>query len=170
MVSSGRASTGPCSDCMILFVGATRQVCTSDGAGEQRISCDQLLLGNEVQADASLGVTRSVENVSNQAAGTNFVTRAKAGVDHNLLGRTHADPGGLQIQHLQQGSIVLVQQNRSSREPLQLGRSAYVIDVRVGNDDLLHRQSVALHDGHHVFDVVAGIDDHAFFRLFIADH
>ena len=53
---------------------------------------------------------------------------------------------------------------------LQLGRSAHVINVRVGDDDLLHRQPVSLHHGHDVFDVVAGIDDHGFFCLFIADH
>src|ERR1017187_74094 len=45
-----------------------------------------------------------------------------------------------------------------------------MINVRMGDDDLLHREPMMLYDGHHVFDVIAGIDDHGLFGLFIADH
>src|ERR1035438_252679 len=38
-----------------LFVRATRQVGAANGAREQRISRDQLLLGSEIQADAQIG-------------------------------------------------------------------------------------------------------------------
>ena len=153
-----------------LFVRATRQVGAANRSREQRISRDQLLLGREIQADAALGVTRRMQNFRNQATRADLVARAEAGVDHDLFRRAHADPSGLHGQHLQQGIIVLVQQNRRAGQPLQLGRSTHVINVRVGDDDLLHRQPVALHDRHHIFDVIAGIDDHGFFRLLIADH
>ena len=44
-----------------------------------------------------------------------------------------------------------------------------MVDVGVGDDDLLHLQLVFADDGKNVFDVVARIDDHGFVRRLVAD-
>jgi hypothetical protein len=44
-----------------------------------------------------------------------------------------------------------------------------VIDVGVGNDDLLDLQVVFANQGEDFFDVVAGVDDHGFVRGLVAD-
>ena len=51
---------------------------------------------------------------------------------------------------------------------LQLHRAAHMVDVGVGDDNLLHRQSMLLHDAENVVDLVAGIDDHGLFGLLVA--
>ncbi len=91
------------------------------------------------------------------------------GLDRHFLGRGHAQPRRLHIQHLEQGVIILIEQNGRARRRAQLHRSANVVDVGVGDDDLLHLQLLLADDGEDVFDVVAGIDDHGFARGFIAD-
>jgi hypothetical protein len=44
-----------------------------------------------------------------------------------------------------------------------------VIDVGVGDYDLLHFQLVLADDGENVFNVIARVDDHGFVRRLIAD-
>jgi hypothetical protein len=44
-----------------------------------------------------------------------------------------------------------------------------MIDVRVGNNNLLYSQIVFLNDGQDVCDVIAGIDDNRLAGLLIAD-
>ena len=70
MVSSGSASTGPCSDSHDLLIGAARQIGAANRAGEQRVSGDQFLLRRKVQTDAALGVPGSVQDVSHETAGS----------------------------------------------------------------------------------------------------
>src|SRR5271169_3855372 len=43
-----------------------------------------------------------------------------------------------------------------------------MVDMGVGNDNLLYGEAVALQNGQHLFDVVSGIDNHGFARIFIA--
>src|SRR5450755_4382075 len=74
----------------------------------------------------------------------------------------------LYVEHLEERLIVGVEQHGSAGHALQLGCAANVIDVRVRNYYLLHGESMALQDGEHFFDVVAGIDDHGLAGLLIA--
>ncbi len=59
-----------------------------------------------------------------------------------LPGRAHADPRGLLIEHFEQVIIVLVEQNGSAGCGTKFHRSADMIDVGVGDDDLFDLQIV----------------------------
>ena len=87
----------------------------------------------------------------------------------NFAWRGHAEPRSLHVEHLQQRVVILIEQDRRAGQRAQLHRSADVIDVGVGDDDLLHLQFMLADDGENVFNVVARIDDHGFMRGLIAD-
>lgn len=66
--------------------------------------------------------------------------------------------------------IVLVEQDGSASGGAEFHGSANVIDVGVGDDDLLDLEIVLADESENVFDVVAGVDDHGFTRGFVSDH
>jgi len=63
----------------------------------------------------------------------------------------------------------LIKQDGCAGQRPQLHRSAYVIDMGVGNNDLLHIQFVLTDDRENIVDIVARVDDHGFVRGLIAD-
>src|SRR5208337_2638526 len=123
----------------------------------------------KIEADAALGVPRSVQNVRRQAACPQPVAIPNTRFDSNLTRCSHTYPCSLHVQHFQQRVVILIQQDRRASRGAQLHGSAHVIDVGVGDDDLLHDQFVLADDGKNVFNVVARIDDHGFVRGLIAD-
>jgi hypothetical protein len=90
-------------------------------------------------------------------------------VDLDCSWRCHADPGGLHVEHFEQRVIVLVEQDGRSGGGAQLHRASHVIDVGVGDDDLLDLQVVLAEEREDVLNVVAGVDDHGFASRFVAD-
>ena len=90
-------------------------------------------------------------------------------VDLNFAGIFHADPCRLHVQHFQQGIVVLVEQDGRAGGGTQLHGSAHMIDVSMGDDDLLNLEIVLLNKGENVFDVVAGIDHHGFASGLVPD-
>src|SRR6202158_2406838 len=111
----------------------------------------------------------SVENVCSQAARPQRFAICDTRFDCNLAGRGYADPCCLYVEHFQQRIVILIEQDwRAALRP-QLHRAAYVIDVGVGDDDLLHVKLVLADDGDNVFNVIARIDDHGFARGLVAD-
>jgi hypothetical protein len=73
------------------------------------------------------------------------------------------------IQHFQQGVVVLVEQDRGAGGGAELHGSANVVDVGVGDDDLLDLKLVLSEERDHVVDVVAGVNDHGFVSGLVAD-
>ena len=170
MVSSGSARTGPCSERMIFsYEPPGRSVRPMEPAN--RVSPAISFFSGAKYRQMLPSVCPGVCSTSAvRLAGADFVSRADAAVDGHVLRSLHADPRGLHVEHLQQRVIVLVEQNGRTGEPLQLHRSANVIDVRVGDNNLLHGEAVTLDDAHDVRYVVSGIDDDSFLGLLIADH
>ena len=60
----------------------------------------------------------------------------RAGVGGSDLRRLDAQPSRLHVHHLQQRKVILIQQNRSARRPLELYCASNVIDMRMGHHDL----------------------------------
>ena len=83
--------------------------------------------------------------------------------------RRHADPCGLHVEHLQQGIVVLVEQDRRSGGRAQLHGASHVIDVGVRDHDLLDLQVMLAEERQNVLNVVPGVDDHGFARSFVAN-
>src|SRR5208282_1510023 len=119
--------------------------------------------------DAALGVAGSVENVRCEVTRSQRFAVCDARFDGHRARRGHAEPGRLYVEHFQQRVVILVEQDWRARQCAQLHGSADVIDVGVGDDDLLHFQLVLTDDGKNVFNVVARVNDHGFVRGLIAD-
>ena len=91
-------------------------------------------------------------------------------VDLHFAGRGDADPCRLNIQHFQQSRVILVEDDWRARERSKFHRSANVIDMGVGDDDLLDRQTMLANQRNDLINVVSRIDHHRFMRRLIPDH
>src|ERR1700691_4629372 len=97
------------------------------------------------------------------------IADAHALVDLDFAGHGDADPGGLHIEHLEQGIVVLVEQDWGAGGCAQFHRASHVIDVGVGDDDLLDLQVMLAKEREDVLNVIAGVNDHGLARSFVAD-
>jgi hypothetical protein len=59
----------------------------------------------------------------------------------------------------EEGQVVFVEENGRSGEPLELERAADVVDVGVGDEDLLELEAKSGEAGMNATHLVAGIDD-----------
>ena len=90
-------------------------------------------------------------------------------VDLNLSWKLHPDPIRLQIEHLQKGVIVVIEENRRASCGTQFHGSAHMVNVSVRNHNLFYGEIVFLDDRQNIGNVIAGIDDHGFERGLISD-
>ena len=70
----------------------------------------------------------------------------ESGVGRCDLGGRDAEPAGLDVHHFDQREIVLVVEDGRSGEMLEALRSGDVVDVGVGDDDLLDGEAVLLEE------------------------
>jgi len=94
----------------------------------------------------------------------------EAGVGRSNFRGGNAEPACLKIHHLDQRQIVLVVEDRRSGKAFEALGSGDVIDVGVGNDDLLDGELVLIEQSDDAGDVVAGIDYDGFAGGFIAEN
>ena len=147
---------------------AAGQVSSADAAGKEGVAGDEQLEGGKMQADRSLCVARSVDHLrwtgldpDTQAIVERFVGRSR------LRGRdTH--PAGLLVHHFQQRQVVLVEQDGCAGKPLELERSSYMVNVGVGDENLLELETEFGQAAMDAADLVAGIDNNSLSRLRIA--
>jgi len=149
--------------------GATGEIGAANGAGEQGVASNQLLFCGEIEADAAFGVAGGMKDAGGVRSGGDGFSGGHAAVDINPAGRGHADPRGLHVEHFQQGVVILVEEDGGASGGAEFHGSADVVDVGVGDDDLLDLQIVFADDSLDVFDVVAGVDDHGFVSALVAD-
>ena len=152
-----------------FFGGAAGKIGAADGAGKKCVAGDQFALRRKIKADAAFGVAGSRDHLGFDRAGGQLVAGADAAIDFDFAGRAHTDPGGLCIEHLQQGVVILVEQDGCVGGGAQLHGSADVVDVGVSDDNLLDLEIVLADEGEDVVNVIAGIDDHGFVSGFVAD-
>src|SRR5438270_9034950 len=145
------------------------EIGAANASREQGVACDQQFFRGKIEADAALGMAGSMENVRRQAARPQRFAICDTRFDGDFARRGDADPRGLCVEHFRQRIVILIEQDWGARLRAQLHRSAYVIDVGVGDDDLLYYQVVLADDGENVFNVVTRIDNHGFVRGLIAD-
>jgi hypothetical protein len=153
-----------------LAAVAAGEVGATDGAGEERVAGEEKILRREVQADAALGVSWGVEDAGGVAGDAGGAAVFGAGVGGNDFGRWDAKPSCLLIHHRKLGQVVLVEQNGSARGLLQARCSADVVDVAVGDDDLLEGEAVFVEKGENLGDIVARVDDHGFAGGLVAEN
>jgi hypothetical protein len=148
---------------------ASGEIGAADASREQGVAGDQQFFRRKIETDAAFCMAGSVENVRRQAARPQRFAISDTRFDCNFARRGDADPRCLNVEHFQQCIIVLIEQDWGASLRAQPHRSAYVIDVGVGDDDLLHIKLVLADDGENILNIVAWIDDHGFVRDLVAD-
>jgi len=147
-----------------LLERTARQVGPADASRKQRIAGDQFFLHWKIKADASFGMAWSEKHIRRERAGPDRIGLSDALINLHFARRRHADPCGLDIEHLEQTVIVLIEQNWRAGCGPQFHGAAHVVDVRVGDYDLLYLQVVLSNQRENALDFIAGIDDHGFAR------
>ena len=147
---------------------AAGQVGTADRAGKEGVAGEEQILGGQMQADAALGVAGCVEDVTAQARNGDDAAVFEGVVGRVDVGGGHAEPTGLHVHHLDQGKIAGIVEDGRAGQLFQAGGAGDVVDVGVGNEDLLDGEAVLLEEGDNAGDVVAGINDDGFAGVFIA--
>jgi hypothetical protein len=152
-----------------LLAVAAGEVGAADGAGEESVSCEEEIFGSEVEADAAFGMARGVEDAGGVAGDPDDGAVFEGGVGGQDFGRGDAEPGGLLVHYGELGQVVLVEENGCACGFFEAGGAADVVDMGVGDDDLLEGEFVAGEDGKDLRDVVAGVDDHGFAGGLVAE-
>lgn len=149
---------------------ASGKIGAAYGASKQGVSGEQQGLFRKIEANAALGVARSVEDRTGQTRNRDLLAVFEAGVRRGHLGGGNAEPSSLNVHHLHQWQIVLVVEDGCSGELLEALRPGNMVDVAVGDDDLLDGKLVLLKRGDDAGDVVAGIDHDGLAGGFVAEN
>jgi len=123
----------------------------------------------KVEAGASFGVPRGVKYGAVQSKDVDGKIVAEVGVWWQDLGGCDSEPTGLYVHQFDEGQVELVIEDGSTGESLELLGPGDVIDVGVGDEDLLEREPVVREGGDDASDVVAGINDDGLVGGFVAE-
>jgi hypothetical protein len=155
---------------------AAGKVGAAYGTGEESVPGQEEGLVGEVEADGAFGVAWSVKDEASETLQTVFqggsdgdefaVFEGVVGVGDD--GSGDAEPAGLNVHHFDQGQVVLVIEDGGSGELFEAVGAGDVVDVGVGDDDLLDGEGVLGEEGEDAGDVVAGIYHDGFAGGFIA--
>ncbi len=151
-----------------LLAIAPRQIGAADASGEEGIAGNHHFEWSEMEADGALGVTRRVNYLGWIRGESDDLS-----VDHGFIGRScfwrrRSEPSRLDVHHLEQREIILIQQNGCAGEALELEGATDVIDVRVGDENLLQREALGLKPAVDSRDLISGVDDDRFAGGFVA--
>jgi hypothetical protein len=138
------------------------QVGAADRASEERVARQQQLVRREMEADAPLRVSGGVQDDGGEGFEADDHSVDRSDVRSGDLRGLNTQPAGLDVHHVQQGQVTLVEQDRSAGCPLELESAADVVDVGVGHDDLLESQAMAGEPRQYLGNIVAGVNDHCF--------
>jgi hypothetical protein len=152
-----------------LFAVAAGQVSAADGASEEGVSSEEEIFRREVEADAAFSMAGSVEDAGSVAGDADGGSVFEGGVGGKDFGRGDSDPGGLLVHDVKLGQVVLVEEDGSAGGFFETGGAADVVDVGVGDDDLLQSELMVREAGEDLRDVVTGVDDHGFARGGVAE-
>ena len=136
---------------------------------EQCVASDQLPLRWEVNTCAPLGMSWRVHRKALNGPAHNHILILQTLIDLDRPRRRSADPRSLNVQHLQQRVVALVQENGCAGGLLELHCPTYVIDVRMSDYDLLEFELMFSQNVENVFDLVAGIDHQRLPRALVSN-
>ena len=137
---------------------------------EESVSGYEQVERREMQAYAALGVAWSVNHLGWIVYEANLERVVEACVGGFGLWRFDSQPASLNIHHLEQRQVILIEQNRRSDEAFQLECSADVVDVRVSNEYLFELEIEIREPAMNAADVVARIDDDRLASGWIAEN
>ena len=148
---------------------AAGKVCAADGAGEERVAGQQQVLRREIEADAALGVAWGEEDAAGDIGDGYELAVVEGVVGRVDFGGGAAEPSGLDVHHLDQREVVLVVEDGRAGEGLETRGTCDVVDVSVGDEDLLDGEIVSLEESEDAQNLVSGIDDDGFTGGLVAE-
>ncbi len=159
-----------------LFGVAAGEVGAADGVGEEGVSGEEEVVVGEVETEASLRVAGGVEDGSGEAGlvtlggGSDGDDAAVGGaeVGGGDVGGGDAEPAGLGVHHADEREVELVVEDGCAGDGFEALGAGDVVDVGVGDEDLLDGELVFGEDGEDAGDLVAGVDDDGFAGGFVA--
>ena len=160
-----------------LIERAAPEIGAADAAGEERVSGEELRLGEldvagifgEIQGDATGRVAGSVNDIGLKTTPTERVAIFEELIDVDKFGSLHAEKIGLHIHPMVEGKIIIVHHDRRAGVLMELGKAADVINVGVGADDDFYCELVTAKKAEDALDLISGIDDDGFEGFGIAD-
>lgn len=141
---------------------AAGEVGAAYGAGEEGVSGQEERGGGEVEADAAFGVAGGGEDGGVDALDADGEVVGEVCVGWGDFGWGDAEPVGLGVHHGYEREIALVVEDGGTGDALEGLGSGDVVDVGVGDDDLLEGEGVAGERGEDAGDLVAGVYDDGF--------
>lgn len=152
-----------------LFEAAAGKVCAADAAGKESVASEDHLKRRKVEANGSLSVTRSVDNLGWVVGEADSLA-----IGEDLVGRSgfwsgDAKPGCLLVHHLEQRQVVFVEVDGGAGKALEPESAANVVDVGVCDEDLGEFEAVIGEALMNAGDLIAGINDDGFARGFVGE-
>jgi hypothetical protein len=141
---------------------ASGKVGAADGAGEESVPGEEEFLVGKVEADGAFGVSGGVEDGTRKPGDGYALAVFEGGVGTEDGGGWDAEPFGLDVHDFDQGQVVLVVEDGCAGDLFQAVGAGDVVDVGVGDDDLLDGEVVLGEQGEDARDVVSGVDDDCF--------
>lgn len=152
-----------------LFEVTAGQIGAAYGTGKECVSGDEQFLRSEVKADASRRVARRMQNLRGIVFQADDKLVFSAGIGRSDLGRFNsAEPTGLHLHHVEEGKVILIEENGGSGLSFERERAPHMVDMRVCHHDLLQFQAMLFQARQNLRNIVTGIDDHGFACRFIA--
>ena len=145
------------------------EVSATDGAGEESVSRQKESVVREVEADRALRVAGRVEDGAGEAGDGDDLAIVESVVGWVDGWDGYVEPPSLNVHHFYERQVVLVVKNGGPSEPLEAVGASDVVDVGVGDDDLLDREFVFGEKSQNARDVVAWVDDDGFVGGFVAE-
>src|SRR3954470_1432973 len=87
----------------------TRKIGSANRAREQRIARDQLLLCREMQTDAAFRMPGGVQHLGHKWSRLDRLSSRDTAIDLHFTRSGNSYPGRLQVQHLEQSIVILVE-------------------------------------------------------------
>ena len=152
-----------------LRVVAAGEVGAAYAAGKEGVAGDEQVEWGEVEADGALGVAGGVEDLGGIAVEADDEAVGERFVGGRGFRRGNAQPAGLRLHHFEQGKVVFVEEDGGAGETLKAERTTHVVDVGVGDEDLLELEAEFGQSAVNASDFVAGIDDDGFTHFFVTE-
>ena len=154
-----------------LVAIAAGKVRAAYAASEKGISGDEEIGCRDVKAEAAFGVAGGEEDSAFDAVdGEGFVVGGRVVGRMDVAdGEIEANPGGLPIHDGDEREVFFVIDDGGAGDLFESLGAGDVVEVGVGDDDLLDGELVLGEDGEDAADVVAGVDDDSFVGGFVAE-
>ena len=125
-----------------LVVITAGQIGAANAPGKERVASYQQLHRSKMKAYRPVGMSGCVDDARWNIFEADDLSIDQSSVGGRHLWRMHSEPGRLRIHDVELGQVSLVHVDGRTGEPLQLERPAYVVDVSVGNEDLLQGEAL----------------------------